>query len=89
MRYKINPDVVAMGLAACSLYLVTQYIYLPKAGIQAIAHHEDQHIENDRVIGYMEFLSSGVVAVSWLSNSLLLSFRGDHFAWTFSAFATV
>jgi len=88
MRYKLNPDVVAMGSAVRSLCLVTQYIDLPKAGIRAIAHHDDQHIEHDRVITHRE-LSSVVVAVSWLSNSLLLSFRGDHFAWTSSAFATV
>jgi hypothetical protein len=55
MRYKIYPDVVAIGSAVRSLYLVTQYIDLPKAGILAIAHHDDQHIEDDRVIAHREF----------------------------------
>ena len=50
-----NPDVVAMGLAVRSLYLVTQYIDLPKAGIQAIAHHDDQNIEDHKVIAHREF----------------------------------
>jgi len=55
MRYKFNPDVVAMGSAIRSLYLVTQYIDLPKTGIQTIAHHGDQHIEDDRVTAHREF----------------------------------
>jgi hypothetical protein len=55
MRYKRNPDVVAMGSEIRSLYHVTQYIDLPKAGIQAIAHHHDQHIENDRITAHREF----------------------------------
>jgi len=48
-----------MGLAVRSLYLVTQYIDLPEAGIQAIAHHDDQLIENDRVIVHREFNHPG------------------------------
>ncbi len=44
MRYKANTDVVAMGLAVRSLYLVTQYIDLPEAGIQAIARHGGPYI---------------------------------------------
>ena len=55
MRYKPNPDVVAMGSEVGSLYHVTLYIDLPKAGIQGIAHHHDHHIENDRVIAHREF----------------------------------
>jgi hypothetical protein len=55
MRYKLDPDVVAMGSAFRSLYFVTQYIDLPEAGIQAIAHHDDQHIKNDGVIANRVF----------------------------------
>jgi hypothetical protein len=39
MRYKINPEVAAMGLAVRSLYLITQYIPLSAAEAQAIAYH--------------------------------------------------
>jgi nucleoside phosphorylase len=55
VRYKINSDVVAMESAVRSLYHVTQYIDLPKAGIQPIAHHHDHHIENDKVAAHREF----------------------------------
>lgn len=55
MRYRVNPDVVAMGSAVRSRYLLTQYIDLPRAGIHAIAHHDDQHIENDRITAHREF----------------------------------
>jgi len=36
IRYKINPNVVAMGLAVRSLYLVTQYISLSDAEAQPL-----------------------------------------------------
>ena len=55
MRYKANLDVVAIGLAVRNLYLLTQYIDLQKAGIKAITHHDDQHIEDDRVIAHRDF----------------------------------
>lgn len=54
MRYKIKPDVVAMGLAVRSLYLVTQYIDLPEAEVQAIARHGAPYIEDDRMIAHRE-----------------------------------
>jgi hypothetical protein len=54
MRYKANTDVVAMGLAVRSLYLVTQYIDLPEAEVQAIARHGDPYIEDDRMIPHKE-----------------------------------
>jgi hypothetical protein len=54
IRYKINPDVVAMGLAVRSLYLVTQYIPLTDAEAQAIAYHDGQYIEDNKVVAHKE-----------------------------------
>jgi len=54
MRYKINPDVVTMGLAVRSLYLVTQYIPLSPAEAQAIAYHDGQYIQDNKVIAHKE-----------------------------------
>jgi hypothetical protein len=54
IRYKINPDVVAMGLAVRSLYLVTQYIPLSEAEAQAIAYHDGQYIDDNKVIAHKE-----------------------------------
>jgi hypothetical protein len=79
MRYRVNPDVVAMGSAVRSRYLLAQYIDLPRAGIHAIAHHDDQHIRKRQDNRPQGVLSSVVVAVSWLLNSLLLSFPGRSF----------
>jgi hypothetical protein len=54
IRYKINPDVVAMGLAVRSLYLVTQYIPLSDEEAQAIAYHDGQYIEENKIIAHKE-----------------------------------
>lgn len=54
IRYKINPDVVAMGLATRSLYLVTQHIPLSEAEAQAIAYHDGQYIEDNKIIAHKE-----------------------------------
>jgi hypothetical protein len=54
IRYKINPDVVAMGLAVRSLYLVAQYILLSDAEAQAIAYHDGQYIEDNKIIAHKE-----------------------------------
>jgi len=54
IRYKINPDVVAMGLAVRSLYLVTQYIPLTDAEAQAIAYHDGQYIEDNKIVAHKE-----------------------------------
>ncbi|MCX5826191.1 MAG: phosphohydrolase [Deltaproteobacteria bacterium] len=54
IRYKINPDVVAMGLAVRSLYLVTQYIPLSEAEAQAIAYHDGQYIDDNKIIAHKE-----------------------------------
>jgi hypothetical protein len=54
IRYKINPDVVAMGLAVRSLYLVTQYIPLSDAEAQAIAYHDGQYIDDNKIVAHKE-----------------------------------
>jgi hypothetical protein len=54
IRYKVNPDVVAMGLAVRSLYLVTQYIVLTDAEAQAIAYHDGQYIDENKIIAHKE-----------------------------------
>jgi len=54
VRYKINPDVVAMGLAVRSLYLVTQYIPLTDAEAQAIAYHDGQYIDDNKIVAHKE-----------------------------------
>lgn len=54
IRYKINSDVVAMGLAVRSLYLVTQYIPLSDAEAQAIAYHDGQYIDDNKIIAHKE-----------------------------------
>jgi len=52
--YKINPDVVAMGLAVRSLYLVTQYIPLTDTEAQAIAYHDGQYIDDNKIVAHKE-----------------------------------
>jgi hypothetical protein len=54
IRYKIYPDVVTMGLAVRSLYLVTQYILLSDAEAQAIAYHDGRYIEDNKIIAHKE-----------------------------------
>ena len=54
IRYMINPGVVAMGLAVRSLYLVAQYIPLSDAESQAIAYHDGQYIEDNKIIAHKE-----------------------------------
>ena len=54
IKYKINPDVVAMGLAIRSLYLVTKYIPLTDAEAQAIAYHDGQYIDDNKIIAHKE-----------------------------------
>ena len=54
IRYRINTDVVAMGLAVRSLYLVTQHISLTDAEAQAIAYHDGQYIDDNKIIAHKE-----------------------------------
>lgn len=52
--YKTNPDVVTMGLAVRSLYLVLQYIPLSDAEAQAITYHDGQYINDNRIVAHKE-----------------------------------
>jgi len=54
IRYRINTDVVAMGLAVRSLYLVTQHIPLTDVEAQAIAYHDGQYIDDNKIIAHKE-----------------------------------
>jgi hypothetical protein len=54
IRYKINPDVVDMGLAVRSLYLVTKYIPLSDAEAQAITYHDGQYIDDNKIVAHKE-----------------------------------
>ena len=52
--YKTNPDVVAMGLAVRSLYLILQYITLSETEAQAIAYHDGQYIDDNKIVAHKE-----------------------------------
>ena len=52
--YKTNPDVVTMGLAVRSLYLILQYIPLSEAEAQAITYHDGQYIDDNRIVAHKE-----------------------------------
>mgnify|MGYP001176710311 CR=1 FL=1 len=52
--YKVNPEVVSMGLAVRSLYLMTKYIELSESEAQAIVYHDGQYIEENRVVAHKE-----------------------------------
>jgi hypothetical protein len=53
-KYIINPKVVPMGLAVRSLFLVSQFIPLIEEEAQAIAYHDGQYIQENRVIAHRE-----------------------------------
>jgi len=54
ITYKTNPEVVQMGLAARSLYLVSKYIPLSGAEAQAILYHDGQYIDENRCVAHKE-----------------------------------
>lgn len=54
IKFKVNPDVVSMGLAVRSLYFVAKYIPLTDAEAQAIAYHDGQYIDDNRIIAHKE-----------------------------------
>ena len=54
IAYKTNPEVVQMGLAARSLYLVARYIPLSDAEAQAILCHDGQYVEENRCVAHKE-----------------------------------
>lgn len=52
--YTINPDIVAMGLALRSLYIVSQYIPLSDAEAQAIAYHDGMYVPEGSSVAHKE-----------------------------------
>lgn len=54
IRYRINPEIVDMGLALRSLYLTSKYLPLSGAEAQAIAYHDGQYIDANKFIAHKE-----------------------------------
>jgi len=54
INYKTNSAVVTMGLAVRSLYLISQYIALSETEAQAIAYHDGQYIDANKIIAHKE-----------------------------------
>lgn len=52
--YVKNHDIVAMGIALRSLYLVSQYIPLSDAEAQAIAYHDGMYVPEGRSVAHKE-----------------------------------
>ncbi len=52
--YIKNPDIVAMGIALRSLYLVSQYIPLSDSEAQAIAYHDGMYVPEGRTVAHEE-----------------------------------
>lgn len=54
ITYKTNSELVQMGLAARSLYLVSKYIPLSDPEAQAILYHDGQYIEDNKGVAHKE-----------------------------------
>lgn len=54
IKYKINPEVVYMGLAVRSLYLITKYIPLSDSESQAIVYHDGQYTDENKAVAHRE-----------------------------------
>lgn len=54
IKYKINPEVVYVGLAVRSLYLITKYIPLSDSESQAIVYHDGQYTDENKVVAHKE-----------------------------------
>jgi hypothetical protein len=54
IQFKVNREVVSMGLAVRSLYLVAKHLPLTDAEAQAIAYHDGQYIDDNKVIAHNE-----------------------------------
>ena len=54
--YKNNPDLVYMGLAQRSLWLVSQHIKLTDEEAQAILYHDGQYIDANKEVAHKECL---------------------------------
>jgi hypothetical protein len=54
IKYTINPEVVNMGLAVRSIYLITKYVPLTDAEAQAITYHDGQYIDDNKIVAHRE-----------------------------------
>ena len=54
IKYTINPEVINMGLAVRSIYLITKYMPLSDAEAQAITYHDGQYIDDNKIIAHRE-----------------------------------
>jgi hypothetical protein len=54
IAYKVNPEVIQMGLAARSLYLISKYILLSETEAQAILYHDGQYVEENLCVAHKE-----------------------------------
>lgn len=54
INYKYNPEVKHMGLAARSLYLISQHMLLSDAEAQAILYHDGQYIDENKSVAHKE-----------------------------------
>jgi hypothetical protein len=54
IKFRINPEIVSMGLAVRSLYLVAEHLPLTDAEAQAIGYHDGQYIDDNKVVAHNE-----------------------------------
>jgi hypothetical protein len=54
IRYIYNPKVTKMGLALRSLYLIAPYVTLSEEEAQAIAYHDGQYTDENKVVAHFE-----------------------------------
>lgn len=53
-NYRYNDEVVTMGLAVRSLYIVAKYLPLSDAEAQAICYHDGQYVDDNHVVAQNE-----------------------------------
>jgi len=53
-KYIVNPDLTTMDIAVRSLYLVAQNITLTEEEAQAIAYHDGQYLEGNKIVAHQE-----------------------------------
>jgi hypothetical protein len=54
IKFRINPEIISMGLAVRSLYLVAEHLPLTDAEAQAIGYHDGQYIDDNKVVAHNE-----------------------------------
>lgn len=52
--YYYNPDLTTMGLGTRSLYLISKHITLSDDEAQAIAYHDGQYVEENKIVAHKE-----------------------------------